>query len=183
MKSHNRLMGKLAPVTLILASLVLSACSPGITATNVCHATGNEAAPYEEITVDASSGQDHLGHPGDLWPVPVNGCPTTPVVMLDGKIDICHATSSETNPYNEISIDRNGLNGHDKHEDDLIPAPDGGCPSSLLGIIDGKITICHATSSEKNPFNEITVSINGLNGHNTHSGDIIPMPASGCPTT
>jgi hypothetical protein len=183
MKNLNKVMGKLFPVTVIFASLILAACSPGVTATNVCHATGNESSPYEEITVDASSVQDHVGHVNDFWPVPANGCPTTPVTILDGKIAICHATSSEANPYNEINIDRNGLNGHDKHEGDLIPAPDGGCPTSPLGIIDGKITICHATSSKNNPYNEITVSINGLNGHNTHAGDIIPAPAGGCPTS
>jgi hypothetical protein len=56
----------------------------------------------------------------------------------------------------------------------------------------GKITICHATRSEKNPYVEITISVNGLNGHGPaedphhHAGswkDIIPAPAGGCPTT
>lgn len=45
----------------------------------------------------------------------------------------------------------------------------------------GKITICHATGSQKNPYVRITISVNGLNGHENHSGDIIPAPASGCP--
>ena len=56
----------------------------------------------------------------------------------------------------------------------------------------GKITICHATKSVKNPYVEITISVNGLNGHGPaddprhHAGswkDIIPAPAGGCPTT
>lgn len=56
----------------------------------------------------------------------------------------------------------------------------------------GKITICHATRSETNPYVEITISVNGLNGHGPeadphhHAGswkDIIPAPAGGCPTT
>ena len=55
-----------------------------------------------------------------------------------------------------------------------------------------KITICHATRSETNPYVEITISENGLNGHGPaadphhHEGswkDIIPAPAGGCPTT
>lgn len=46
---------------------------------------------------------------------------------------------------------------------------------------DDKITICHATGSATNPFVEITVSVNGLNGHGDHEGDIIPAPAEGCP--
>jgi hypothetical protein len=46
-----------------------------------------------------------------------------------------------------------------------------------------KITICHATGSAKNPYVEITISVNGLHGHAKHQDgrDIIPAPASGCP--
>ena len=46
---------------------------------------------------------------------------------------------------------------------------------------DHKITICHRTSSESNPFVTITIDQNGLNGHMHHRGDIIPAPAGGCP--
>ena len=61
--------------------------------------------------------------------------------------------------------------------------PASGCPTTLVATNNnGKITICHATSSAKNPYNEITVSISGLNGHDKHEGDIIPAPAGGCPT-
>jgi uncharacterized surface protein with fasciclin (FAS1) repeats len=49
-------------------------------------------------------------------------------------------------------------------------------------VVNGdKITICHATSSEKNPYVKITISVNGLNGHENHQDDIIPAPANGCP--
>lgn len=44
-----------------------------------------------------------------------------------------------------------------------------------------KIKICHATGSLKNPYVEIQVDESGLNGHGDHTGDIIPMPANGCP--
>jgi hypothetical protein len=49
-----------------------------------------------------------------------------------GKITICHATGSATNPYVEITISVNGLNGHAHHQDgrDIIPAPVGGCPAA-----------------------------------------------------
>jgi hypothetical protein len=59
--------------------------------------------------------------------------------------------------------------------------PAGGCPVSPVVITEGKITICHATGSTTNPYNEITVSVNGLNGHGNHEGDIIPVSAGGCP--
>src|SRR3972149_7310795 len=180
MKKNGKMMGKLLMVALF-ATLILAACGTGQT-TSACHATGDETTPYEEIAIDANNLDEHLGHPNDFWPVPVNGCPTTQVTVIDEKIIICHATGSETNPYTEITIDRNGLSGHDKHEGDMIPVPENGCPSTLGDINDGKITICHATSSEENPYNEITVSINGLNGHDKHEGDIIPVPSGGCPT-
>lgn len=43
-----------------------------------------------------------------------------------------------------------------------------------------KITICHRTHSATNPWVKITISTNGLNGHDHHD-DIVPAPADGCP--
>lgn len=43
----------------------------------------------------------------------------------------------------------------------------------------GKVTICHRTGSENNPYVEISVSVNALPAHQGH-GDIIPAPAGGC---
>jgi hypothetical protein len=183
MNKLNKLLGKLVAAAQILAITTLAACTFLATPTTVCHATNDPTNPYEEITVNSAEMNVHLGHPNDINPAPASGCPTSPVVIVDGKITICHATSSETNPYNEITVSVNGLNGHGKHEGDIIPAPEGGCPTSPLVISDGKITICHATNSEKNPYNEITVSVNGLNGHSKHEGDIIPAPEGSCPTT
>jgi hypothetical protein len=43
---------------------------------------------------------------------------------LERKVDICHATSSETNPYNLISVPVKQIvseNGHEGHERDIIP--------------------------------------------------------------
>jgi hypothetical protein len=172
-------------VVQILALTLLAACATvgGVTSTNVCHATGDPQDPYEEIKVTPVELKEHRGHLNDIDPVPVGGCPASPVAINDGRITICHATGSETNPYNEIIVSVNGLNGHGTHEDDLIPAPEEGCPAIPIAGGNDKITICHATGSEKNPYNEITVSVNGLNGHDQHEGDIIPAPAGGCPTT
>ena len=176
---------KLASVTLMVMMSLLAACTSGAP-TSFCHATDDAANPYEEITIDSVDLKVHLEHPNDIYPVPEGGCPTSPVVVNDGKITICHATGSDTNPYNEVTVSVSGLNGHGKHEGDLFSVPEGGCPASpesLEGSLDGKITICHATSSKKNAYNEITVSVNGLNGHDKHTGDIVPAPVGGCPTS
>jgi hypothetical protein len=50
---------------------------------------------------------------------------------------------------------------------------------------DGRfITICHATGSATNPFNEIRIPISAIPAHLEHQEgeDIIPAPAGGCPT-
>jgi hypothetical protein len=63
-------------------------------------------------------------------------------------------------------------------------------PVALAGGNDGnnggnndKVTICHATGSETNPYVEITISVNALAAHLRHQNgeDIFPVPAGGCP--
>ena len=50
------------------------------------------------------------------------------------RIPICHATSSGSNPYEEITIANSALNAHLHHQRarDIIPAPDEGCPSTVV---------------------------------------------------
>ena len=195
---------------------------------SICHATASSTNPYVLITVDRSSLNGHGLHNGDIIPAPAGGCPN-PVVTTVGsgsssssssnsssssssstttisprRINICHATSAGF--YVAITVDKNGLNGHGDHLDDLIPAPEDGCPYSVrqfaLQLVSsttttavigsggsttssalpaGKVDICHATSAGF--YVEITVDRSGLNGHGDHEGDIISAPAGGCPTT
>jgi hypothetical protein len=116
-------------VTLIVAVLLLTSCGTVTYPTTVCHANDDTTIPYTTITVN-NDGEllSHRSHANDMFPMPEGGCPTVPVQVNDGKITICHATSSVKNPYNEITISVQGLNGHDKHEFDIIPVPEGGCP-------------------------------------------------------
>ncbi|MGA0804737.1 MAG: hypothetical protein ACO3QU_07645 [Ilumatobacteraceae bacterium] len=162
---------------------------------SICHATGSETNPYVEITVDVEGLNGHGDHAGDIIPAPLGGCSPEAVnsqrvttTTAPRRISICHATGSETNPYVEITVDANGLNGHGAHEDDLIPAPADGCGQRAIrqaqsvtsSTAPRRITICHATGSETNPYVEITVDANSLSGHGDHPGDIIPAPAGGC---
>jgi hypothetical protein len=50
----------------------------------------------------------------------------------DGKITICHATGSATNPFVEITISENAVEAHRNHQngEDIIPAPANGCPKA-----------------------------------------------------
>jgi len=173
---------KLLPIVLVLVMTFFSACTPGAPLT-ICHATEDPANPYEAIPVDSDGLKEHREHPNDFGPVPAGGCPTIPMVITDGRITICHATISETNPYREITVSVYGLAGHGPHEGDIFPAPERGCPDGPLDVSDdGNITICHNTGSETNPYDEITISLNALSGHDTHADDIIPAPENGCPT-
>jgi hypothetical protein len=131
MNNPSKITIKLVGITLILAVTLLASCTTLNTPTTVCHATGDPANPYNGITVTKAELAVHVGHPDDIIPIPAGGCPTAPVVVNNGKITICHATSSDKNPYNEITVSINGLNGHGKHENDIIPAPAGGCPTTL----------------------------------------------------
>jgi hypothetical protein len=198
MNKSIQFMTKLIAFPMIIVIALLAGCSPtnqvpvsipvtagtAITPTTLCHATGNPENPYEKILVNPAELAVHVEHASDIIPAPVGGCPTSDVVINDGTILVCHATDSKTNPYEEITISLNGLNGHGDHEGDVFPASKGGCPLTpvVMSTGDGKITICHATNSKNNPYNLITISVNGLNGHNKHEGDIIPAPSGGCPT-
>ena len=117
----------------------------------------------------------------------------------DKKVSICHATGSESNPYVHITVSENAANGHDGHAGhagDLIPAPASGCPDGGgkgggkdddddgNGHGQNKMTICHATGSDTNPYVIITIPEKAwLHGHKDgHNGraDIYPVPAGGC---
>ena len=47
-------------------------------------------------------------------------------------VTICHSTGSAENPYTELNLDNAGVLDHVNHEDDLVPAPAGGCPTTTV---------------------------------------------------
>jgi hypothetical protein len=117
---------------------------------------------------------------------------TAPANATSEQITICHATGSETHPYEEITINTSGLSAHENHQwgEDIIPAPAAGCPTGKTppttpppGPDGKKVTICHATGSATNPYVIITIDESALPAHRNHQEgeDIIPAPAAGCP--
>ena len=111
----------------------------------------------------------------------------------DRKVTICHATSSATNPYVEISVSTNGANGgklsdHTSHEDDFIPAPAGGCPSTVPpgpgdpGGTEHKVDVCHVTGSQSNPVVMINIAQSAVATHLDH-GDYLADAVKGCTIT
>lgn len=71
----------------------------------------------------------------------------------------------DTNAEGTAEGDLQGMQGSDAELD-----PDG----------DGQVTICHSTGSAANPYEEITVSVQAVAGHERHEGDVIPAPDEGC---
>ena len=95
-----------------------------------------------------------------------------------GKTTICHRTGSETNPWVLITVSNSSLDAHRRHGD-MIPATS--CPAAgsqqAGGSEQDKVTICHRTSSETNPYVVITIARAGWeNGHSKHEGDRILQP-------
>jgi hypothetical protein len=99
------------------------------------------------------------------------------------KVTLCHATGSATNPYVQITVSQNAVktHGHAAHENDIIPAPQGGCPDAPGdgGGNDNKVDVCHRTGSEKNPVVLINISENAVQHHMDH-GDYLADAVTGC---
>jgi hypothetical protein len=50
---------------------------------------------------------------------------------------ICHRTASKSKPYVKLQVTASQLRAHGKHAADIIPAPRGGCPTSVLTAASG----------------------------------------------
>jgi hypothetical protein len=48
------------------------------------------------------------------------------------KMTICHRTKSAAHPYRKITVAGTSLAAHQRHGADIVPAPPGGCPSSVM---------------------------------------------------
>lgn len=118
------------------------------------------------------------------------------------KVTICHATSSEVMPYVTIHVSANAIGGHFDnngtqlagHEDDLLLQGEVECPTNGGdggGDESHKVTICHATMSETNPYVRIVVDEHAINGHFENNGtplaghedDILLEGEVDCPDT
>ena len=57
---------------------------------------------------------------------------TSATAGASAKSTICHRTKSAKNPYRKIAVAGTSLAAHQRHGSDIIPAPEGGCPTSVM---------------------------------------------------
>jgi hypothetical protein len=57
------------------------------------------------------------------------------------KTTICHRTLSAKKPYVKITVTKSVLKGHIAHPGDIIPAPAGGCPTTVLTAKKGGVKL------------------------------------------
>src|SRR5580765_2702545 len=55
----------------------------------------------------------------------------------DQARSICHRTGSATRPYVKVRVSAKQLRAHTNHPADIIPAPAGACPKTLLAVNGG----------------------------------------------
>jgi hypothetical protein len=55
----------------------------------------------------------------------------------EAKRAVCHRTGSKTKPYVKLRVSAKQLAAHAKHAADLVPAPAGACPTTLLTATSG----------------------------------------------
>jgi hypothetical protein len=73
---------------------------------------------------------------------------TNASARLDAKRTICHRTASKTTPYTKLRVTAKQQAAHVKHAADIIPAPSGGCPRTLLTPTSGGRAFAVALTGE-----------------------------------
>lgn len=150
--------------------------------TQICKWNSSTSA-YTQLEVANSALATYRAQSGNIIPAPDDGCPAPATGRSGGTIKICQWKGYDQ-PYSEKSIDESDVDKYSAVPGNLVPKPNGGCPSPGTGnggAPAGKTWICHATGSVTNPFTQNSVADSALATHRTHPGDIIPAPAGGCP--
>ena len=128
-------MSKLMTLTRISVALIWAFAMLG--AVGAMALTGGEASAAYMKEKDKGNGGGNQGNGGgnqgnggsDEAPVVDDGSgDVTGGEEVERWVTICHATGSGS--FNEITVNVNATEGgHGNHADDIIPAPEGGCPA------------------------------------------------------
>ena len=69
----------------------------------------------------------------------------------DQARSICHRTGSATRPYVKVRVSAKQLRAHTNHPADIIPAPAGACPKTLLAVNGGTAFNITMTGNVESP--------------------------------
>jgi hypothetical protein len=112
------------------------------------------------------------------------GLGASTVLATGSKTMICHATGSASNPYVEITISNNAVEAHRHHQDreDIIPAPQGGCPGEPGDITETvTVTLPGTTTTVTTPGTTVTLPAQTVTNTNTvtinNPGAVVTLPA------
>jgi hypothetical protein len=133
----------------------------------------------------------------------------TQAAAAPSKLTICHETGSASNPWRRITVSSRAmanpqsnsgklLRAHLRHTGDAVVVGTAACPSASAtpaptSTPATKITICHKTGSDANPYRRITISSRAvanpssqsgklLRGHMRHTGDLLLPGVTPCPS-
>lgn len=134
----------------------------------------------------------------------------THAAAAPSKLTICHETGSASNPWRRITVSSRAmanpksqsgktLRAHLRHTGDAVVVGTAACPSASAtpaptSAPATRITICHKTGSDSNPYRRITISSRAvtspssasgqvLRGHMQHTGDLMMPGVTPCPSS
>jgi hypothetical protein len=111
-----------------------------------------------------------------------------------GEVQICHYTGDPDRLYVLMTVSGAALEAHNNHDNDIIPAPPSGCPSTVPPVDPlptpvpsptpyvmppTTASICHAIGGAL--YQQLEIPLGEVGFHQEHERDIIPAPAGGCP--
>jgi hypothetical protein len=109
-----------------------------------------------------------------------------------GTTSVCHYTGDPQEPYAALDATPAQLEVHLEHDLDVIPAPALGCPAfepepdptetpaPTPTATPAPVTICHVGIGGR--YETLVLAPGDIETHATHDLDLIPAPASGCPS-
>jgi hypothetical protein len=153
--------------------------SSGTQKVTLCHRTNSDQNPYVRITVSINSVIKSSGHDGHNGPVYAAGMKAAhqkwgdiiPAFSYDGGSYAGQNWAAGGAIYGAgCAVETGGGPTNPPTTITVTATPSGGG-----GATSQKVTLCHRTNSDQNPYVRITVSINSViksSGHDGHNGPV-----------
>ena len=147
----------------------------------LCHRTNSDSNPYVTITVSVNSvikGPGHDGHEGPVYSAGMKQAKQKWGDIIPSFTYPGGSYAGKNWPSGKAIYDAGCRAGDGGGGGNTTTPPPSTTPTSGGGGNDEKVTLCHRTNSETNPYVRITVSINSVvkgDGHDGHNGPIFAV--------